>query len=128
MRGGGLGGMGWALGVPPALFLLGFFVAPLAYLFYVSLHAASASELYARLLAITVRQRFSATWGLAETGAAGPTGNRYGDAAGHSCIALVSLSSERAVTLETGSANRQANMRTFAKRALELFEEVLKTA
>jgi|SRR5581483_1307931 len=47
MRGGGLGGMGWALGVPPALFLLGFFVAPLAYLFYVSLHAASASELYA---------------------------------------------------------------------------------
>src|SRR5689334_19582639 len=43
----------------------------------------SASEPYARLLAETVRRRFAANWGLAETGAAGPSGNRYGDAAGH---------------------------------------------
>src|SRR5512138_2609351 len=46
-----------------------------------------ATEAYALLLARAVRQRFSATWGLAETGATGPTGNRYGDAAGHAWLA-----------------------------------------
>jgi nicotinamide-nucleotide amidase len=29
-----------------------------------------------------------ATWALAETGAAGPAGNRYGDSAGHACFAV----------------------------------------
>src|SRR2546423_10863598 len=48
----------------------------------------SASEPYAQLLAETVRRRFSSDWGLSETGATGPTGNRYGDAAGHSCLAV----------------------------------------
>src|SRR5690349_1958373 len=48
----------------------------------------SASEPYAGLLAARIRQRFATDWGLAETGAAGPTGNRYGDAAGHSCLAV----------------------------------------
>ena len=42
----------------------------------------SASEPYAMLLARTVRERFGATWGVSETGAAGPTGNGYGDAPG----------------------------------------------
>jgi PncC family amidohydrolase len=78
----------------------------------------SASEPYAALLARTVRDRHGATWGLAETGAAGPTGNRYGDAAGHTCIAVAGPS-ERALTLETGSAERLGNMRAFAARALE---------
>src|SRR5262245_33150039 len=45
----------------------------------------SASEPYAQLLARQMRSRFGTTWGLSETGATGPTGNRYGDAAGHSC-------------------------------------------
>ena len=48
----------------------------------------SASEPYAKLLASQIRQRFSTDWGLSETGATGPTGNRYGDAAGHSCMAV----------------------------------------
>ena len=48
----------------------------------------SASEPYAKLLASQVRQRFATDWGLSETGATGPTGNRYGDAAGHSCMAV----------------------------------------
>ena len=48
----------------------------------------SASEPYAKLLAGQVRQRFATDWGLSETGATGPTGNRYGDAAGHSCMAV----------------------------------------
>src|SRR6201995_5657493 len=48
----------------------------------------SSSEPYAKLLATQIRARFDCDWGLAETGAAGPTGNRYGDAAGHSCMAV----------------------------------------
>jgi len=83
-----------------------------------------SSEPYALLLARSVRARFDATWGLAETGATGPTGNRYGDAAGHACIAVAGPS-ERAVTLETGSADRAANMRVFATAALDLLERAL---
>ena len=79
----------------------------------------SASEPYALLLARTVREQFAATWGLSETGAAGPTGNGYGDAAGHTCIA-VSGPFEHAMTLETGEADRVVNMQAFAAAALEL--------
>lgn len=78
----------------------------------------SASEPYAALLARTVRERHGASWGVAETGAAGPSGNRYGDAAGHACIA-VDGPTRRVLTLATGSADRQANMQAFAQRALE---------
>lgn len=80
----------------------------------------SSSEPYALLLARTVRVRLGAQWGLAETGAAGPTGNRYGDRPGHTCIAL-SGPVERAATVETGSADRPANMRAFASALLHLF-------
>jgi nicotinamide-nucleotide amidase len=84
----------------------------------------SASEPYAQLLARRARLRMNATWGLAETGASGPAGNAYGDAPGHSCIA-VSGPVERVITLETGSADRVANMRAFAGRALELLLDSL---
>ncbi len=84
----------------------------------------SASVPYAALCAATVRERLGATWGLAETGAAGPTGNRYGDAAGHCCIAVAGpLESTR--TLETGDANREANMWAFARAALEALEQAV---
>ena len=79
----------------------------------------SASEPYAKLLASQIRQRFSTDWGLSETGAAGPTGNRYGDAAGHSCIAVAG-SDCSVMTLETGSSDRLGNMRVFASTALNL--------
>ncbi|MET0272678.1 MAG: CinA family protein [Phenylobacterium sp.] len=79
----------------------------------------SASEPYALLLARTARERFGATWGVSETGAAGPTGNPYGDAAGHTCIAI-SGPVEMALTIETGSDDRAANMVAFAGAALEL--------
>src|SRR5919197_138164 len=46
-----------------------------------------ASEAYAKLNERRVRERLGTTWGLAETGATGPGGNRYGDAPGHACIA-----------------------------------------
>jgi PncC family amidohydrolase len=79
----------------------------------------SASEPYAKLLASQIRHRFSSDWGLSETGATGPTGNRYGDAAGHSCMAVAGPA-QSAITLETGSADRLANMRVFASTALNL--------
>ncbi|OGB95471.1 MAG: damage-inducible protein [candidate division NC10 bacterium RBG_16_65_8] len=81
-----------------------------------------ATEPYALLLARTVRQRLGATWGLAETGAAGPAGNRYGDPAGHACLAVAG-SVERAMTLETGQGDRVANMRAFAAAALDLLAQ-----
>jgi PncC family amidohydrolase len=79
----------------------------------------SASEPYAKLLATQIRHRFSTDWGLSETGATGPTGNRYGDAAGHSCMAVAGLQ-QSAITLETGSSDRLANMHVFASTALNL--------
>ena len=85
----------------------------------------SSSEPYALLLARTARENFGATWGLSETGAAGPTGNPYGDAAGHSCLAI-SGPVEMAITLETGASDRGANMEAFARRALELLLEAVR--
>ncbi|MES2752617.1 MAG: CinA family protein [Pseudomonadota bacterium] len=87
----------------------------------------SASEPYAALLAARARDLLGATWGLSETGATGPSGNSYGDAAGHSCMAVAGPL-HRAITLETGSGDRRANMRAFALRALELFAETIATA
>ena len=81
-----------------------------------------ASEPYAALLAKRIRERLNTTWALAEAGAAGPSGNRYGDPAGHTCIAVAGPS-QRAFTLRTGSSDRRANMRAFAARALELFAD-----
>jgi nicotinamide-nucleotide amidase len=83
-----------------------------------------ATEAYALLLARRMRERHNAAWGLGETGATGPTGNRYGDPAGHTCIAVVGPA-ERAITLRTGSAERLSNMNAFAKRALKLLVEVI---
>ena len=84
----------------------------------------SASEPYALLLARTMRERLGTTWGVAETGAAGPDGNRYGDAPGHTCIA-VSGPAERVATVETGHGDRAANMRAFALVLLDLLTEIL---
>jgi PncC family amidohydrolase len=84
----------------------------------------ASTETYALLIARRVLERHGATWGLGETGATGPTGNRYGDAAGHTCLSVAGPV-ERAITLETGSADRRANMDAFAKRALELFLEII---
>jgi PncC family amidohydrolase len=77
----------------------------------------SASETYAKLLATQIRRRFNSDWGLSETGASGPTGNRYGDAAGHSCVGVAGADT-RAITIETGNANRIGNMQAFARTAL----------
>jgi len=84
----------------------------------------SASEPYALLLARTASLRFSANWALAETGASGPTGNAYGDNAGHSCIAIAGTV-EEAMTIETGETDRLANMLAFTAAALQLLHRRL---
>jgi len=84
----------------------------------------SASEPYAQLMARRVREKVGATWGLAETGASGPSGNRYGDAPGHACIA-VSGPLEAVITVKTGSADREANMWRFAEEAIGLLSSRL---
>jgi nicotinamide-nucleotide amidase len=84
----------------------------------------SASEVYAKLLANRIRERFGSHWGLSETGATGPTGNRYGDAAGHCCTAVAGAETT-VITLETGSNDRFANMQMFASNALKLLLQEL---
>jgi PncC family amidohydrolase len=87
----------------------------------------SSSPPFAQLLARHQRTRFKATWGLAESGAAGPSGNTYGDPAGHSCLA-VEGPVQRELLLRTGSADRPANMLAFALAALQLLDEALEAA
>ena len=86
----------------------------------------SSSEPYAQLLARTVRENFGTTWGLSETGAAGPNGNGYGDASGHSCLA-VSGPIDTAFTLETGNEDRAENMVLFSEAALDLLLQMVET-
>ena len=77
----------------------------------------SSSEPYAELLAKQIRSRLGADWALSETGAAGPSGNHYGDAAGHTCIAVAGPK-QAVMTLETASVDRVDNMQVFAATAL----------
>ena len=85
----------------------------------------ASSEPYALLNSRTVLESLGTTWALSETGASGPTGNRYGDSAGHACIAVAGPV-ERAITVETGDSDRVANMWVFAKAALDLLEQCIK--
>ena len=87
----------------------------------------SASQAFAQLLAQRVRAKLGTTWGLSETGASGPGGNRYGDAPGHACIAVAGPV-EAVITIDTGSAGREDNMWDFARRAVELLEACVRKA
>lgn len=84
----------------------------------------SSSEPYALFIAETVRNLVRVEWGVCETGASGPTGNPYGDPAGHTCVAVAG-SINRSRMLRTGSDDRKANMFAFGEEALQLFIEVL---
>ncbi len=86
----------------------------------------ASTEDYAILLAEETLDRLGSTWVIAESGATGPKGNRYGDAAGHACIAVCGPYNI-VLTIETGSDDRQANMRAFAAKALETMLEALQT-
>ena len=88
----------------------------------------AATEAHALVLARGVRNVMGATWGIGETGATGPTGNRYGDAPGHACVGVVGPGvsrEERADTIETGHGDRPTNMETFAWAALNLLNDML---
>lgn len=85
------------------------------------------TEAWALLMARAQRERCAATWGLGESGAAGPTGNRYGDPPGHSCLVVTGRGIERAATIRTGSTDRLANMHAFAAAGLKLLADVLES-
>lgn len=84
----------------------------------------AASEPDAQLLAGRIRERLGTVWGFGETGAAGPTGNRYGDPAGHVCFAVTGPV-EKVLTVRTGSADRIGNMAAFAEHGLKLLAEAV---
>ena len=84
------------------------------------------TEPYARFVAGRIRDSHRATWGIAESGAAGPSGSPYGDASGHVCVAVTgAVTASR--TIETGDTDRASNMDVFARQLLQLFEETLRT-
>jgi PncC family amidohydrolase len=84
-----------------------------------------STEPYALLFARKIRERLSTSWAVGETGTAGPTGSRYGHAAGHSCVGVIGPNGERAITIETGKDDRVDNMRTFSIEALTLLEKAI---
>jgi len=85
-----------------------------------------ATEDYAKRLSLGAAQKLRADWGLAETGATGPTGNPYGDPPGHSWVAVASPDGRAtARVVATGDDDRSANMFRFAAAALELLDEAL---
>lgn len=86
----------------------------------------SSSEPYALANARAIRARLDVDWAVAESGAAGPTGNRYGDMPGHTALAVVGPNGvERSLTIETASDDREANMWAFTRAALALLAECL---
>jgi PncC family amidohydrolase len=85
-----------------------------------------ASESFAEWLATKAAERLEAHWSVGETGAAGPTGNRYGDPAGHAWVAVRGPDGRtRTRHVLTGSDDRPQNMERFAAAALELVLEAL---
>ncbi len=83
-----------------------------------------STEPFSLMLARLVREKFGATWAIGESGASGPSGNRYGDAAGHAALAVAGPV-EKSIIVETGCDARQENMWLFSAAALKLVEEAL---
>jgi nicotinamide mononucleotide (NMN) deamidase PncC len=79
------------------------------------------------LLAKNARRSLGTTWGLGEAGATGPTGNRYGHAAGHGVLAVLGPIAQTR-TIETGSSDSIGNMRVFGVKLLEMLIEALEAA
>ncbi len=85
------------------------------------------SEDYVALCARRIREKLNATWGIAELGATGPAGTRYGHPPGICVLAIdgpVSLTTR----IETGSDDREENMWTFARTGFALLKDALKQA
>lgn len=86
-----------------------------------------ATEEFTLLAARSVRERYRTGWGVGESGAAGPSGNRYGDPPGHTVVAVTGPI-EHALVLRTGDSDRLANMHAFAAAALKLLADSLAAA
>ncbi len=83
-----------------------------------------STEDYTLKAARAIRERLGTTWGLGESGASGPSGNRYGDDPGHVCVAVAGPV-ERSTTFETGEADRESNMWSFAAAALDFLDATI---
>lgn len=76
-------------------------------------------------LAEAMRSRLDATWCIAESGLAGPTGGRFGDAAGKVTVSVAGPSAWNEV-FQTGISDRVENMAGFTTIALRYMHSVLK--
>lgn len=83
-----------------------------------------ATEDFSLAVAEIVAKKFGSTWAVAESGASGPEGNRYGHPAGHAALAVYGPVTRTRV-IETGLGDRRENMARFAMEALELLGEAL---
>jgi len=70
-------------------------------------------------LAESMRQRLVATWCIAESGLAGPTGSRLGVPAGKVTVSVAGPVVRTEVS-DTGLTDREANMVEFATRGLQM--------
>lgn len=75
-------------------------------------------------LAEAMRKRLDTTWGIAESGLAGPTGGRSGAGPGRTTVAIAGPVA-RFETLETGSDDRMENMVAFTTFALRVLRDTL---
>ncbi len=82
------------------------------------------SEPIVQVFAEVAGAQLKSTWDMAELGAAGPTGARYGHPAG-TCVLAVVGPVTLTTTLSTNSSDRLANMLAFSHRGLELLESAL---
>jgi len=74
-------------------------------------------------LADSMRQRLGATWCLAESGVAGPTGSRPGRT-----VVGIAGPVSRSEAIETGLVEREANMMEFTTRSLRALRGALREA
>ena len=82
------------------------------------------SESMVERFAARAREQLAATWGIAELGAAGPAGARYGHPAG-TCVLAVVGPVILTTTVQTGSEDREANMWEFTGAGITLLEQAL---
>lgn len=85
-----------------------------------------ASEPWALHLARGALAHIGSTWGIGEGGAAGPSGNGYGDPSGHGWVAVAGPQ-EASRHILTGSDDRLTNMVAFAVGALEVLATQLES-
>ena len=83
------------------------------------------SEEYIALSAAAIKNKLNTTWSLAEIGATGPAGTRYGHPPGI-CVIAVDGAVKLSRLIETGNDDREANMWAFAEAAFKLLSEAMR--